>query len=451
MTFTLYPDPPMHGLVVPAGTTVFTSFAACSAPVAEFDPPYAQVMFLRAAMFGGASPPNLFLGAGNGTPVEVSVDPQGVFRSPGDIGYVGDVSLKAISPNAIEVMVGLVSVDPALVWRLGICNTDPAQRSFTWAVADNQADTVQPWVDPTLVDHEATTLIPVGVTPIHVAFDPAHEMVYAAGYDSSLVAIIDLPGRTVSPNTIRVGQRPFKIAINSEASRAYVANSEDSTISVVDTVGRSVIKTITDAPEVVSLAIDPAKRTLYAGCSLLSGNAVVGAVLLYDTDTHSLAGTIQVPHRPFGLAIDPVTHTVYATDGQSNAISAIDADKHTVNQIVVGKPTHDVAVDAVSRGVYLSCSNDKAVLAVDPYNHAVTTIAVADAPGGLAIDSRGRTLYLTHNGGTTASVIDLRTGDEEIVKVGFLPSAVTVDPLAQIAVTADRKSRTVSVIERRPR
>jgi DNA-binding beta-propeller fold protein YncE len=91
------------------------------------------------------------------------------------------------------------------------------------------------------------------------------------------------------------------------------------------------------------------------------------------------------------------------------------------------------------------------VLAVDPYSHAVTTIAVADAPGGLAIDSRGRTLYLTHNGGTTASVIDLRTGDEEIVKVGFLPSAVTVDPLTQIAVTADRKSRTVSVIERRPR
>lgn len=450
MTFTLYPDPPLRGLPVPAGATVFTPFTARSARVPEFDPPYAQVMFVRVAMFGGSSPPRLLVGAGNGTPVEASVDPQGVFRSPGDAGYVGDVSLKVLNPNVFEVMLGLVSVDPVRGWRLGIHNIDAAQRFFTWVVADSERDTVQPWVDPIPRDYQVTTTIPVGAMPRHVAFDSAHQSVYAASYLNDTVVVIDLASRVVSDSPIPVGKRPFTTAVNSGSDKAYVANSEESTISVIDTSGRDVVKTISDATEVVALAVDPAKRILYAGCGFVTGNAVVGAVLLYDSDTHDPVGTIPVAHRPFGLTVDPATHHVYATDLESSAISVIDADSHAVSQITVGKPTYDVAVDPISRAVYLSCPHDKAVLAVDPRTGAVTTVGVADVPTGLAFDTEAHTLYFTHDGEAKTSVIDLRTGDTKIVAVGFMPSAVTVDPRTHTAVTADRKSGTASVIERRP-
>ena len=107
MRFTLYPYPPVRALSPPGGS-VFTRFVARSERVAELDPPYAQVIFVRVAMLGGTAPPGLLVAAGAGAPVEVSVDTQGVFRSPGGTGYVGDVWLNPLSPNLFEILVGLV-------------------------------------------------------------------------------------------------------------------------------------------------------------------------------------------------------------------------------------------------------------------------------------------------------------------------------------------------------
>jgi hypothetical protein len=175
MSFTLYPDPPLRGLSVPAGATVFTPFVPRSARVAEFDPPYAEVMFLRVAVFGASSAPVLSIATDAGTPVEITADPQGVFRSPGDAGYVGDVSLKSLGGNVFDVMMGLVTADPVPGWRLGIRNTDAADRFFTWVVADNTADTMQPWVDPSPVEYAVTATIPCGTNLYHLAFDTARQ------------------------------------------------------------------------------------------------------------------------------------------------------------------------------------------------------------------------------------------------------------------------------------
>ena len=57
MRFTLYPDPPVRALSVPPGGPVFTRFVARSERVAELDPPYAQVIFVRVAMLGGTARP----------------------------------------------------------------------------------------------------------------------------------------------------------------------------------------------------------------------------------------------------------------------------------------------------------------------------------------------------------------------------------------------------------
>ena len=102
MSFALYPDPPVRALSVPPGEVVFTSFVARSARVAEHDPPYAQVMFIRVAMLGGTSAPGLLVAAGAGAPVEVAVNPQGVFRSPGETGMSGMCGWNLWAPTCLR-------------------------------------------------------------------------------------------------------------------------------------------------------------------------------------------------------------------------------------------------------------------------------------------------------------------------------------------------------------
>ena len=445
MSFALYPDPPVRALSVPAGGTVFTLFAQRSGHVAEFDPPYPQVMFLRVAMLGGSAAPALFVAAGSGTPVEVSVDPQGVFSSPGDVGYVGDVSLKAIGANLFEVMMGLVSVDPALVWRLGIRNTDTVERFFTWVVADSLADTAQPWVDPGVTDYQVSATIPIGGVPNDVGLDGG-PTAYICDFTGNSVLVIDVPGRAVA-TTIPVGQHPESVAVDTDAHTAYVANSQDSTISVIDTITRTVIGTIPNTAQVTTLAVDPARGRLYAGCGSL-GDA--GGIAMIRTDTHSVIDQVPLARRPFDLAVDPTAHTVYATDFAANELLSVDPETFAVSPITLtSNRAFGVAVDPVSHLVYVSCRGDNAVVMIDPRTGAMTPIPVGQGPARLAVDPGAYTVFVAHRGEDTVGVIDTRTGAATAMRVGR-PQGVAVDPISHTAVaSADTAAAYAAVIERR--
>ena len=444
MSFALYPDPPVRALSVAPGATAFTSFAARSARVAEFDPPYPQVMLIRVATFGSAATPVLLMAAGAGAPVEVSVETQGLFRGPGDTGYVGDVWLKPLLTNIFQIVVGLVSADAALGWRLGIRNTDAAERHFTWVVADSEADTAQPWVEPRPAEYSVADTLTVGGGPRHVGIDAARSTAYVVNDPDNSLSVIDLSSRTVV-DTIPVGQHPFKVAVDD--GTVYTANSEDSTISVLNSVPPKVVATIPAFADPVGLAIDPARTSLYAGCGQLSGAEVVGAVLMIDTGSRAVSHTVTIAHRPFDIAVDRNTHRVYATDFEGTAVSVIDPDARTVTTIEVGKSTWGVAVDPASGAVYVGCPNDDIVIAIDPGTRALTSIPVGTGPVGLAIDQH--TLYVARRGENALGVIDLRTGAKSSIPVGRLPMGVAVDSTTHIAIITNMRSNTATFVERR--
>ena len=153
MVFTLYPDPPVAPRTVPAGGRGDAGFAQLAGEsLPEFTGSYERMMFLRVAMIGGSAAPTVFMRAGQGPAVAVATATQPVFRATrpdgAGTGFVGDVFLVPGEGNVLRVLLGF---DRATVetWTLGIRNNDPsAERQFTWVVADSEAETVQPWVDP---------------------------------------------------------------------------------------------------------------------------------------------------------------------------------------------------------------------------------------------------------------------------------------------------------------
>jgi hypothetical protein len=146
MPFHVYPDPQDAALTVAPGATTFAAisqFTGASVPAGAYN----KMMFIRVAMFGGATAPTLLIKAGTGTAVPITALTTAVYRGANPTDYVGDVQLVTAGEvtDVFQIRMGF-DQDTSETWQLGIVNNDAVNRDFTWAVADSIADTAQPWI-----------------------------------------------------------------------------------------------------------------------------------------------------------------------------------------------------------------------------------------------------------------------------------------------------------------
>ncbi|MEU6667888.1 hypothetical protein [Streptomyces sp. NPDC046727] len=152
MPFAVFPDPPTAPLTVAAGDITFTPISQLTGPSVPAGA-YVKMMFIRVAMAGGSSPPELFIKAGTGAEVKITALTTAVFRSDDLADYVGDVQQLSESGNVYRIRMGF-DKDTTEEWQLGIRNKDlSAAREFTWVVADSEAETAQPWIVVSPADH----------------------------------------------------------------------------------------------------------------------------------------------------------------------------------------------------------------------------------------------------------------------------------------------------------
>lgn len=442
MSFALYPDRRPRALAVPPGPPVFTPFAALSAPAGESHPPYEQMMFIRVAMLGGGtSVPTLSVAAGTGIPVALSRNPQPVFSLPGQAGYVGDVSMEALGANVFDVMVGFVAVPPVLPWRLGIRHDDTAERHFTWAVADNAAQTAHPWVAPSPVGFRVIATIQVQGDPRGIAVDDARQTAYVANYDSSSVSVIDLGSHAVV-DTVPVGQEPRNVVIDSATHIVYIANTADKAIFAIDPISHAVTTPVGFTNTTSAMAIDSARRRLYVA-------APSNVISIIDLDIQRVIRTVPLPIQARSIAIDPVLHTVYANGSPGHGLCSFNPDSAVVTTIDMNAETSSVAVDSANHVVYASCTRDNAVLGFELGDGAMTTIRTGHLPKGIAVDSEAYTLYVANFGGASLSAIDTRIGAQTaVIPVGDEANHVCVSSMGQTLVNTNSGDGTVSIVER---
>jgi hypothetical protein len=142
VTFHVYPDPQTAPLTLAPGDTASIAIGqltGASVPAGA----YTKMMFIRVAMFGGSSPPTLFLQAGTGAAVELTTFTTAVFNP---VDYVGDAQLINEAANGYQIRMGF-DQDTVQTWHLGIKNNDPGiSRDFTWVVAESVPETAQPWM-----------------------------------------------------------------------------------------------------------------------------------------------------------------------------------------------------------------------------------------------------------------------------------------------------------------
>ncbi|MFE5690470.1 hypothetical protein [Streptomyces sp. NPDC056512] len=158
MPFAVFPDPPTEPLTVAAGNIAFTPITQLTGPSVPADA-YVKMMFIRVAMSGVSSPPELFVKAGAGAEVKITSFTTAVFRGASSSDYVGDVRQFSESNNVYRIRMGF-DKDTLEDWQLGIRNKDvSAAREFTWVVADSEPETAQPWISVSPADRSFRVLV----------------------------------------------------------------------------------------------------------------------------------------------------------------------------------------------------------------------------------------------------------------------------------------------------
>jgi hypothetical protein len=145
--FHVFPEPQSAPLVVPANTDSLPQ----KLPVLVGGPPENRTMFIAIVKLGApcalpaGGDPRVILSAGGGAEVEAKPVPDSV--SDSSEAFVADVQLKNLGAGVYQVQ--LLSIDSqheATEWQLKFRNTEAADQSFVWVVADNDREMRQPWI-----------------------------------------------------------------------------------------------------------------------------------------------------------------------------------------------------------------------------------------------------------------------------------------------------------------
>ncbi len=199
------------------------------------------------------------------------------------------------------------------------------------------------------------------------ALDIATDRVYLDG-TLGLLQIVDVETGTVI-GMINHGPNPGTtgggggITVNSVTNKIYIGNANDGTVSVIDGATGSVSEVALGASPVGKPVVNPLDDKVYVP----AGNHVV----VLDGGTDAVVGTVSADPgaNPAGLAINPLTDRIYVPNSGANKVSVIDGNTDVVKRLQDAATPTGVAVDPVSNQIFASDGLGLQVLDGNGENH----------------------------------------------------------------------------------
>jgi YVTN family beta-propeller protein len=408
----------------------------------------------------------------------------------------------------IEVPVGsspwALSVDPQLHTVFVANNLDQTLSVINAATCNGTVHT-------SCSSRPPTTQVAGG--PQSVVADPDTGTVFVANFSDDTVSLVAAAkcsaevttGCRNEPPTVMVGSSPGGLAFDRVTHSLYVANQGGNTVSVIDTSkcnAKSVsgcdhpVATVHVGSGPVGVVVDQATHSAYVANNHGSTLSVIDTA---TCNAESTSGCGQAPltvaagDSPFGIALDPVTKTVYVTDlgssDEGDTVSVVDGATcnalvrsgcgDTPATITVGSGPFGIAVNPATDSVYVANTGQLFTTAdgstVSVINGAScnasetsgcgqvpASVTVGRAPFGVAIDQATDTIYVVNNmGGDTDATLSTIEGADcdgtnsshcvstppTSLGPGRAPNGVALDPATHTLFTANFFNATVSEID----
>lgn len=235
-----------------------------------------------------------------------------------------------------------------------------------------------------------------------------------------------------------------------EGGRIYRLNAQ--TLEVEDSIA------LDDKP--FGLALNEKTHTLFVGHTL---NQSVSAINLDDNTTRHLALATEAEKaqakkdnvfgpNPRQLAVDEQTNTLYVTGvGDKSVLWVIDGKELTLKDTIKGFGTWatGLAVDHDGKRLYVSTMKDNAVRVVDMDSHKIIAQwpTGGEGPLNLALDGEKHQLYVTNANSGDVTVLNTENGEVvDTLKSGDGTLALMLEG-DRLYVT-NRKAKTVTVYDR---
>ncbi|GAA2226681.1 hypothetical protein GCM10009851_08330 [Herbiconiux moechotypicola] len=236
----------------------------------------------------------------------------------------------------------------------------------------------------TLVDARSTPRPATSLADL--VLDDSGSRAYAVDTEGGRIEVFDVAGDAVMHrSTVTVGAAPVAISLDRASQKLYVADRVDSSIRVIDTnplspTSETVVTSIPVGSPSFAVTVDESAREMH----VTGPNFALTTVDLDSGTVTSVPIGIGANH----LAVDPVTHTVFAAGFSSNLLVEVKPGSSPVTHTMSGEVS---LVDWVDTHLYLGlhevASNDNYLQRFDSdLTLRATSPSMGSAPSGIAID-----------------------------------------------------------------
>jgi DNA-binding beta-propeller fold protein YncE len=248
-------------------------------------------------------------------------------------------------------------------------------------------------------------------------------LVVAVGVPRAALHAADGPYRLLKEIPIGTEGGWDYAAVDSAAKRLYVSHA--TSVVVVDTTTNTVVGTIAPTPGVHGIAIAPE-----LGKGFIS-NGRENKAAVFDLKTMKILASVDTGANPDAILYEPGHKEVYAFNGNGKSATVFDAATGAVKATIPlpGKPEFAV-VDVKAGRIYNNIEDTDAIVAIDTATHkAVSTWPIAPGEGasGLAIDLANHRLFAVCD--KLMVMMDSQTGKVVgTLPIGDGPDAAAYDP-----------------------
>ncbi len=283
--------------------------------------------------------------------------------------------------------------------------------------------------------------IPVGGDPTDLSVLPNGTHAYVANQDSQYVTVVDIQNRQVVGH-VTCGNNPYMAATTPDGKYVYVTSEGDDNVSVIRTSDNTVVTTIPVGRNPHRLSISPDGSRCY------TANENDNSVSVIRTSDNTVIATVPVGPTPRDVDCD--NQYIYTANLHGTTLTKIRASDNTVVATInLGFSAHRVRVMPGGEYAYAAAYGGWQIGVVRTSDDTlIATIDAGASVAGMCFVDSGKYMFVasSYNGG---SALVIRTSDNVIVdriRTGSSPLAVNHPANESYVASADRTSKTVTVI-----
>jgi YVTN family beta-propeller protein len=193
-------------------------------------------------------------------------------------------------------------------------------------------------------------------------------------------------------------------------------------------------------------ASDTQKKLIENATSWLANDAKSAELSQAVATDHPAAIGTEISLR--GIALNAMTHKVYAVDTAAGTVTVVDAVARTTRKIEVGSGPEALDINPETNKIYVANTGSANVSVIDGKTDAVTaTITVGDFPYAIAANPATDKVYISKTFGDAMVVIDGKTNATSTLKPGMQADLIAVNPATGILYFTNYESNNVLMLD----